>query len=347
MRKSVLLAGSALAVAGLTTAGAQKAEAAEFSLGAYMPFIVGGADSDNEAENQKGMSATDTEVYVTGSTELENGISVAVKFQFKANEGTSGNVDENEIEVSGSFGMLSLGHEDGPADLMNLGATKTKAWAYGSFANTTGVPVNFTQYSNAATSNEAGLDSSDAIKMAYYTPRFPGFQAGVAWAMTGEITGQTPGSNADHFEFGANYMNSFEGIDVGLAASYWMADASTAGQVDADRWSLGAMLGYEGFTVSGQYSDGERFTGQDVMTWDIGVGYSTGPWGMHLTYEYGEADTLLGQLSGDASMFHGGVSYALGPGVSTGAGIGFGNDDGDSGSDKDYVTFTTGLVVSF
>jgi predicted porin len=350
MRKSVLLAGSALAVAGLTV-GAQKAEAAEISLGMYMPFIIGGADSDNNAENQIGLGSTDTEFYVTGSTTLENGIKVAVAFQFNADQSTSPstNTDEIEIAITGSFGKIELGHEDGAEDLMNLGATKVKVWAPGSFANTTGVPVNFTQYSGAATSNEAGLDSGDAQKISYYTPRFAGVQVGVSWANTSEIISQTPGSNASHFGAGINYMNTFGDIDVGLAATYWTTDQST----DEDRWSLGAQFGYAGFGLSGQYSQGQRVSGQDVMTWDVGVNYTTGPWGVHLTYEYGEADFVnAATRSGDASMIHAGVSYALGPGITLGAGLGFGTDESDAGSssggaDKDYTTFTTGIIVSF
>ena len=89
MRKSVLLAGSALAVAGLTTAGAQKAEAAEISLSMYMPFVIGVNDSDVDTESQVGFGASDTELWVTGSETLENGIDVAVKFQFNADQNSS------------------------------------------------------------------------------------------------------------------------------------------------------------------------------------------------------------------------------------------------------------------
>jgi outer membrane protein OmpU len=349
MRKSVLLAGSALAVAGLTV-GAQKAEAAEISLGMYMPFIIGGADHDNDAYSQIGFGTTDTEFYVTGSETLENGIKVAVKFQFDAGDGESNNTDETEIEVSGSFGLLSLGREDGPADLMNLGATKVKAWAFGSFANTTGVPVNFTANSGAATGNEAGLDTSDDTKIAYYTPRWSGFQVGASWAKDNEIIACTGGNcgsggsgtpnNDDAWEVGANYMNTFGDFDIGVAASYF------DGADDADRWSIGALVGYAGFTASGQYSDGSRNSSTDVSTWDIGVGYSTGPWSAHLVYEYGDAD-YSGGTSGEASMIHAGAAYALGPGVSVGASVGFGNDQIDGGADDDYTVFTTGIVVSF
>ena len=64
-------------------------------------------------------------------------------------------------------------------------------------------------------------------------------------------------------------------------------------------------------------------------------------------YEHGEADPFLGLASGDAEMIHAGVSYTLGAGVSVGASVGVGEDDSDGGPDKDYTTFTTGVVVSF
>ena len=350
MRKSVLLAGSALAVAGLTTAGAQKAEAAEISLNMYMPFVIGAADSDLEEENQLGFGATDTEFWVTGKETLENGIEVAVKFQFNAdqNSSPSTNTDEIEIEVSGSFGLLSLGHEDGPEDLMNRGPQVIKSWAFGSLGtNGTGSPVAL----SGVTNNEANIDSSDDIKFAYYTPRWSGFQVGVAYSKETAIgytgTGQRPDTNTSGYAIGANYVNSFDGIDVALSGTYYAEDADAGPTNDPDRYTIGGEVGYMGFTVAADWADGTDSSNNDNTWWSLGVGYSTGPWSTHLTYEVGEQDTGAGDIDND--LIHAGVAYALGPGVTVGGSIGFGNNDESEvgGIDKGYTVFTTGISVFF
>lgn len=329
----------------------QPSQAAEVKVGMYMPFLVGGADSDNQAENQIGLGTTDTEFYLTGSEMLENGIKVALRFEMNADADTSEvNSDETEIEISGGFGLISLGHEDGPADLLNYGATNVKSWVFGSYNNTTGIPVNFSQYSGAPTTgNEAGLDSGDNVKAAYYTPRFYGVQFGASWSNTSEIIAQTPASNAEAVELGANFSHTFGGVELGTALTYWSTDQSH----DAERYTISALLGFQNFGLAGSYAKGERPNGQDVLSWDIGLGYETDRWAAHITYEVGEADFLnAGTASGDADLLHMGVSYVLGPGITVGASLGFGSDEADQGSlnagqSKDYTLFTTGILVSF
>jgi len=361
MRKSILLAGSALAVAGLTTAGAQKAEAAEISLNMYMPFVIGAADSDNELENQFGFGATDTEFWVTGSETLENGIDVAVKFQFNADQNStpSTNTDEIEIEISGSFGLLSLGHEDGPEDLMNRGPQVIKSWAFGSLGtNGTGSPVALSVI--GATNNEANIDSSDNIKAAYYTPRWSGFQLGVAYSKDTGIgytaTGQRPSNDASGYAIGANYVNSFDMIDVAVSGTYYVEDKEDGGAIESpDRYTFGAEVGYAGFALAADWAEGTAGNGNEHEWWSVGVGYSTGPWSTHLTYESGEAQQYQTTGKGENSLIHAGVAYALGPGVTVGASIGFGNVDdqnvdtstGVVNEDKDYTIFTTGVTVFF
>jgi outer membrane protein OmpU len=324
--------------------------AAEISLGMYMPFIIGGADSDNSAESQIGLGTTDTEFYVKGSETFENGVSVSVRFEFDAADGEANNTDEAEIEISGAFGLVSLGREDGPADLLNFGATNVKAWEFGSYDNTTGVPVNYSQYSGAPTNgNEAGLDSSDDVKIAYFTPRFAGLQIGASVSNSSEIISQTPATNARGFEAGVNYLRQLGEFEFGAAASYWTTDQSN----DPQRYTLSAKAGYGGFLIAGSYADGQRPSGQDVTAWDIGLGYRIGPWSSHITYESGEADFHgIGTASGSAHLIHGGLAYNLGPGVTVGASIGVGSDEADQGSlnggqSKDFTLFTTGIKVGF
>jgi predicted porin len=171
-------------------------------------------------------------------------------------------------------------------------------------------------------------------------------------------TGQRPANDATGWAAGANYVNSFDGIDVALSGTYYTEDQedpsttttggliSNNGTDSADRWTIGAEVGYMGFTLAADYADGTSGSGNDNTWWSVGAGYGTGPWSTHLTYEVGESSNSSGD--NENTLVHAGVAYALGPGVTVGASLGFGTRDYErDSSDDDYTVFTTGVSVFF
>ena len=78
------------------------------------------------------------------------------------------------------------------------------------------------------------------------------------------------------------------------------------------------------------------------------MSYSTGPWGVSVTYFHGEweADTAI---SGDdeTDAIVGAVSYALGPGITSSLSVLYGNFEDEGGAEGKATMGIVGIAVSF
>ena len=367
MKKNLFATTAIVAAFGFGASAAQ-AQDASLSLSAFSSFYANVVDQDNPpvtggnpyADTDYDFS-TNTEVEVNGEVTLDNGITAGMSVEFEADNadgvGARDNVDENLIYLSGSFGRVEFGHEDGPADVMRYGATSIKAVFPGGYNNTTGTFINHS--GNAPTATVLS-DSSDGQKVTYFTPRFAGIQAGISLApdssqadfpFSGAAT--TRNATQDHFEGGINYVNSFNGFDlaVSLTGDYVAtpANRNLPGSSDPYHVALGAVLGFGGFEFGGAAAMGETNVDDELQAYDLGVAYSTGPWSVSLTGIYSqfeqdatgnEDDFMEGQL---------GVNYALGSGVSVFATGTVGEHDTEvaGSTDNDYVSLLSGVGVSF
>lgn len=349
--KKQLFATTAIVAAFGMGASAAQAQDASLSLSAFSNFYANWVDQDVPGggyhESDYDFS-TNTEFSVNGEVTLDNGITAGMMVQVEADNndgnGATDNIDENIVFLEGSFGLIELGHEDGASDTMRYGATSVKAVYPGTFNNTTGTFVNL----NGSTPILTGFgDSGDATKVNYYTPRFAGFQLGITHAPDANadavFPGRAAGENTDFWEGGANYVNSFNGFD--LAAS--LTGTTFNGSNGGDNWnaSPGLVLGFGGFEIGGSAGFGET-GGEDTVAYDLGVGYSVGPWSMSLTGFMAEQD-LAGGGEDERSEVALGINYALGPGVSVYASGAVGELDNDSAADNDYTSLLGGVGVSF
>jgi hypothetical protein len=377
--KKTLFATTAIVAAfgmGSTAAHAQEngAEATlDLSLGSA--FYVGYADQDQPAggfhESDYDFT-TETEFELSGRVTLDNGIEFGADVEVNADTGETG-IDENVIYVRGSFGEIELGHEDGAGDTLNYGATSVKAVAEGTYNNGTGSLVNYNFGTPAGGAAPAApgtapqltqfVDSGDATKLTYYTPRFAGFRVGVSHAPDGDAdddgasrTVTTGGSNnnlafssTDWWEGGIEYVNSFNGFDI--AASVTGATGNySSGDGNIYAWSPGFVIGYAGFEFGAGASFGELPFGEDAEFYDVGIGYNTGPWSVSLTGAYGERDnnvTGANQTDPEFYEINTGVSYALGGGASVFASGATGEIENRTGNSNDYVSLLSGVAVSF
>jgi predicted porin len=83
---------------------------------------------------------------------------------------------------------------------------------------------------------------------------------------------------------------------------------------------------------------------EDQTTWNAGVRYATGPWGVGVQYTNGENDAT----DGEVEAVEIGGSYAFGPGMLVMAGVQFWDNDGwSSTSDGDSTIVFLGTHVSF
>ena len=380
MKKSLFATTAIVAAFGLGATAAQAQDDAGWSVGlsGYSNFMVGFADQDNPSSTKTGFDEngnpaasgdasstggdgyhdsdfdfiTDSEVNVDASITLDNGITTGFAVQLIGDAGSAEDNGQEEqiIFMEGSFGRVELGHEDGANNTMHYGATSVKAVFVGTYNNTTGTIVN---YSGGAPVLTQFVDSSDATKVNYYTPRFAGIQAGVTYAPDDDkdsFAGRRDATaTTDQFEAGVNYVNSFNGFDI--AASLTGAYANTtAGDDSSYNVVPGVVVGFGGFEFGGSVGFGE-VNGEDAIAYDAGVGYSTGPWSVSLTGIYTEEDQTDGTTD-EFSEVNAGINYALGPGVSIFTSVAFGErEDGtttaDGGVDNDYASVVSGVGVSF
>ncbi len=356
MKKSLFATTAIVAAFGLGSTAAQ-AQDASLTLGASSAFYANYADQDvatgGHDTNGDYDFQTDTEFEVNGEVTLDNGITAGMSIEVEADNndglGARDNIDENLIYLSGSFGRVEMGHEDGPADVMDYGATSVKAVFPGGYNNTTGTQISRV---GGAPVTPVLFDSSDGTKFTYFTPRFAGFQLGLSLAPdSGQADNPAQmtrtGGLQDHFEYGANYVNSFNGFDLAasLTGNY---GASPAGNGE-DPYSItgGLVVGFGGFEFGGSYGYGETTAEHELQAFDLGVGYSTGPWSVSLTGIYSQID--FNGVNAEDELTEGqlGVNYALGSGVSVfGTGT-VGEHENDSTVDNDYVSLLSGVSVSF
>jgi predicted porin len=163
----------------------------------------------------------------------------------------------------------------------------------------------------------------------------------------------------DIFDFDANYVNSFGDFDVAVSGRWGFADMNNQSD-DATVWAAGLNLGFSGVTVGGSYGEqnGTKGINMNGEVYDLGISYSTGPWGFSFTYFHGENQgnpegAALVAETGDEEVdqFLLGISYDLAKGVNIGgygAYIDFEDADGGTADHSvDGFIIGTGVKIKF
>ncbi|MGO1119948.1 porin [Rhodovibrionaceae bacterium A322] len=337
--KKILMGTTALAVAGLA-AGSAAAEDGKISLsvGGYYQNFMSFVSQDNDAA---GLNANgqlndynpvnvrhEGEIHFKGKTTLDNGLQVGFDAQLEAIT-QSDQMDETYMWFSGNWGRVNLGSENSAPYLMAYGAPSA------------GLGINSPNFFIFSTTNAAPTSgyitgTSDANKITYFTPRMAGFQLGASYTPNIDNRGgdrQTFGLNTDNnvgafdkvISLGANYVQSFDAVDIAVSAGYerqsLQANAAATPSLydDISEWHVGASVGFSGFTVGGSYgSDDVEGAGAGIdkrVFWDLGVKYGTGPWAVSLTYADSKAEYVAGGGDDKRKKFELGASYKLSPGI--------------------------------
>lgn len=368
--KKVLLGTTAIVAAGMIAApSADAAEKLKVSVGGYMEQWFGytSADDDNSATDTEGFAiVSDTEVFFTGMTTLDNGISVGVNVQLEGNTGGD-QIDESYLIVKGNFGEVNLGSENSALYKMNYGPTDygiginsgdQTAWV----PNSIGASGGFFRSPFGSTNVEATSGDNDGEKLTYYTPRIEGFQLGVSYMPeSGQDDGGIVDKNSevtDGFAIAANFKRDFDGFNVGLSGGYGAYTDGPDGQDDPEAYSFGATFGFGGFTLGGAYAASEGTTdGDEEEGMALGVAYASGPWGVSVNYFNGESDAITaadGTITNDGehSSYTLNGKYTLGPGITAAATLGYTELETDNtasagNNETDGTYFVVGMKVSF
>jgi hypothetical protein len=241
MKKS-LLGSTALIGASLLMAGPVVAQGPELSVGGKVKFEVWFDDQDTAFDKDRDyhFEIEDAELVFNAKATADNGLKYGAKLEVQFDNSTGdGNLDEARLQLSGVWGTLQLGNEDGPEAQMVSGA----ADLYAAQGGPDGSLGNGFSFLGAPLSSPDIIgDTSDSTKVIYYTPRFAGIQLGVAFtpdtgqsfARNKSITPSAKLSGTDHvvsseIEFVTLIANSTVGVaTAGAGAGTGVVISATA-----------------------------------------------------------------------------------------------------------------------
>lgn len=367
--KKILLGTTAIVAAGvIAVPSANAAEKLSVSVGGYMEQWFGyvSADDDTAGNDFTGFDQkSDAEIHFKGMTTLDNGIQVGVNVQLEANTNTGDQIDESYLIVKGSFGEINIGSENSsmykmhyaPSDFgIGMNSGDQVDWV-----NTQGITSGgIFRGPYGSTYVEPGR-ANDSEKLTYYTPRISGFQLGVSYGPDAtQDSNVQPNRDAvvsDLVTVGVNYNQKFGNVAVGLSGGWGTFTNAPNGADEPTAFNLGGTLEISGFGIGASYAQFDESGNNDGEGMNIGVWYSSGPWGVSLGYFHGERDgattagVVTGQAEQDTFMLSG--KYALGPGITAAGTIGHTQWSSDNtaltgGADEVEGTYVVvGMKVSF
>jgi predicted porin len=280
-------------------------------------------------------------------------------------------IDELWIRFSGSWGQIYLGNQDGVSDtyLTNDGYSAGAA-------GDGGTDGNWQDFIDARPANGRLFDepddiiqSSDATKITYYTPRVSGFSVGVSWTPDRSARGQAIGtddetelggqttSSTNNFGIGVKYKSKFDKVKVQATGVVYTGDAKDEDFEDPFSWAVGLGLGYGGFRAAFGYIDnGDSFepksttTDDDATAFSAGLGYSQGPVHLAVSWLHSEVELPSESDNDESDVVILGATYMLGGGAKVFADVFWlDQDSGEDpvGTENEGVGFLVGMGVKF
>lgn len=365
MRK--LWLGSTALISALAIAPAAQAEM-EVVMGGYVSTQVGIFDND-QPNNADRDFRSKSEIRINAKGTADNGLEYGARVDLLASTNLTSNARRTGIFAQGRYGRVEFGDLDGASNNLSvLGPTVGIGQLNGSYVNfipTTSRPAGSVVDTGGGMIR--GMDSDQATKVTYYTPRLSGFQAGVSYVP--EVDSQedgeqvqfsnTAGNQRDMFELGLNYRNTYSnGVRVRAGATYDMAQAKdTSGREDISAWGLGLRVGYQGFELGGAYVDnGDSnnalgIANDNETAFHVSGRYERGPWGVALSYINEDYDANGGRgldtAGGTYNAFVIGGAYKIANGLSAGADLAFFERNKDTGTDDNGYVMVVETRASF
>lgn len=318
--KKILLGTTAIVALAAISTEAFAADKIALGLGGFAKQYVGYSNHDNTPKSMRIGQRQNNEIYVNGSTTLDNGMTVAVRTEFEAaSEDTGNNTDRVYMTIgSDAMGTVRLG---GAAHMIDDYAGRAPMVG----PNDWGDIGNWVSMNGTAEVGQAAGDIADfgdnTIKMGYHTPTFSGVTAYASYSVEdGTAASQgsalNRGTTNDSASMGVAYEGEMGGASVSADLGYYTLNGSF------DTTSVGVNVGMAGFTVGGRYAniDGEAAATAAVNDvsgdqWEIGVGYETGPYSMAAAYMNSDAKATTAAGKDEWTAWQVGAGYDLGAGV--------------------------------
>ncbi len=359
--KRVLLGSTALIGAAVMFAGPAAAEF-EITFGGFARAEFWTADQDQEGNRPRNYSfgIDDAEFYISAANTADNGLTYGVNIQLEL--GSTVGVDEGYLYFRGDdWGTVQLGGNDAPGVDMVYSGDFSFNGAGGYDGGNSAV---WNYQAGSIASPDLAADPGDSAKIIYLSPRFSGIALGASYgtdsaqAVIGSDTeASNDGSQEDQFSVGINYVNTINGVDIGVGAGYITSSTEpTAGVVtteDSEGFHVGFNVGYAGFSFGGSYADNFD-TGCALAAvgceggefWEVGGGYSTGPFAIAAGYFHSERD-LTSVLDAEVDTISIMGEYTLAPGASLYAEVDFIDEQGTNAPDNEGTVFMVGAKVAY
>lgn len=371
--KKLLMSGAAV-FALASVAGSAQAEGLTLDISGHFKSYAVFADQDEAA-------ATDlrdldfrkeTEVHFTGETTLDNGLTVGAHIELDVDreENTDEIVEESYLYMSGGWGRVNFGEEDGAAYLLQVAAPSADS-------NIDGLRQYINSLDLSANGGNMTVDRLDydmaptgrANKLTYFTPVFNGFQVGATFTPSvsdadldgtaAAVADNTDDQFGSSYEIAFRYEGDFDGVGVTFGAGYVYAEqefddaAPDALDDDFDGFNVGLDLDIGAFGLGASYSDVNNGVSDDGDTdiFVLGADYVTGPYKLGLSY-YDRQDEQNAPAAGgaediDTTRITGGVSYEYGPGMSFRGSISMVDVEETGVDDYDAYQIAIGTQVKF
>jgi hypothetical protein len=227
MRK-LLLGTTALAAAATITASSALANP---SISGYYEWKYNSRGSEVTALDGT-QFLSDSELAFTFSNKTDSGLDISATFEL-ASDTADGTIDEASMTISGGFGKLVMGENDGVGD--SYGVAESDIIAEDEAPSQVSATI--------GTTSDIGMGDTDANKVSYHIPAMGGFTAGATFANGGEE------GNADSTSVGFKYVMDAKGNTVTVGAA---AQTTENSNKDVETVNVGVRLdaGNASFIVS-------------------------------------------------------------------------------------------------
>jgi len=230
MRKVLLATTALVAMTG--------AAAAEVTVNGFYEFNYTSVNDDRTSTYDT--MGDDTEVHISYNDTADNGLAYGMKVEIEtsATDDLGVNNDEASMYVSGDFGKITLGENDGAAEDHMLWAGNTHFMGqWGSSVptvNRVAEPAVATTANDLKISNGLSYGPGDnAMKIKYNSPSMSGFSFAYS------IAGQTGATESEDTEVGVTYTADIGGVGITIGgAMYDSGEASDSNESTMQRLSV-------------------------------------------------------------------------------------------------------------
>jgi len=200
--------------------------------------------------------AQDSEIKFAFTNKTDSGLTIGYTVELESDAGTSatGQIDESSLSISGGFGKIVLGQNDGVGDNYGVGAkdiiTEEATPAVGS--------------SSIGGNADIALGDGDNNKVAYHLPAMGGLTVGASFTDSGAVGG------TDTTQFGAKY--AMTAGDTAITIGGATASTEVSGSADTDSQNMGIKIVNGSMTVAVSQSE-KTSVNDDINNMAVAVSY--------------------------------------------------------------------------